>query len=408
MTEEDHSELAAFADAEEIDLFHTAGEFERLEIEEPDEGIVPLRLVGERGVYFGLWNAAGFLERARRRAAALNVDEHPTYRALVLAAAAEELETDGFVTRRDVLLAEGTDVPANVFAPEEALALIGLALRLHGNTTAGADLGNTRLGSWWHFVLTRDLLREGWRWFSACVAHRTATGEDTALNLGWTTHERFRRVLQIRDRLHAQAKAPSGRAVADELVFQLEALLLFLSASFDAAARVAHLAYFDGAYERAGWRRERWHAELSGVDRELADLVADGSRGGTLLRLISLLRNTIHGEALQTIDLRLSGAPPENPIGLSPREAAKITVHIASLGGAGPEAWGLREHGGRTYLKPDRFARSTSGSSTRRRRSGRSTGGRAVARWSLPAPGLMIGAARRCRRRLPSCWSRMS
>jgi beta-glucosidase len=47
-------------------------------------------------------------------------------------------------------------------------------------------------------------------------------------------------VLQIRDRLHAKAKQPQNATVGDELVFQFETFLLFLSAAFDAAARVAH------------------------------------------------------------------------------------------------------------------------------------------------------------------------
>ena len=227
------------------------------------------------------------------------------------------------------------------------MALVGLALRLHGNKSIGADLADLRLsGSTYHFLLGRELTHSGWRWFSGCVSTSHATNDDTALNLGQAALERFQRVLQIRDRLHAQAKIPSTPTVGDELVFQFETLLLFLSATFDAAARVAHLVYFGRNYDEAGWRRGGWTRQLAAAEPRLAALVADGTPGGTVLKLISRMRNN-HGEALRTITLQSGGRPSENPVEVGVSDATKTVADIAFLGDD-PAAWGLREEHGRT------------------------------------------------------------
>jgi hypothetical protein len=55
------------------------------------------------------------------------------------------------------------------------------------------------------------------------------------------------RVLQLRDRLHVLAKQEPNRTRGDEVTFQFETPLLFLSATFDATASVADILYL-GAF----------------------------------------------------------------------------------------------------------------------------------------------------------------
>lgn len=157
------------------------------------------------------------------------------------------------------------------------------------------------------------------------------------------------------NRLERAQDVPPNPTVADELVFQFETLLLFLSATFDAAARVAHIVYLGADYEEAGWRRGSWQRELRDAEPGLAALVADGTPGATVLKLISRLRNTIHGEALRTITLQRDGAALENPVELNAADAAKIVVDIAFVGDD-PFEWGLWEEHGRIYLSADRYA----------------------------------------------------
>lgn len=126
---------------------------------------------------------------------------------------------------------------------------------------------------------------------------------------------------------------------------------------FDAAARVAHLVYFSRDYDEAGWRRGGWAKQIAAADPRLAELVADGTPGGTVLKLISRMRNTIHGEALRTITLQSGGRPTENPVELGASNTTKTVAEIVFLGDD-PAAWGLREEHGRTYLSADRYAES--------------------------------------------------
>jgi hypothetical protein len=359
LTDDDRDELLAFANYDELELMRTARDaLPRLEIQEPREDFVPIHTVGNGVGVFWVWHAARLRTWAQEVSDRTGISQEEAYRAIVFAAAAEEADADGFVTNRGFLRANHVEPQATLYTPAEAMALIGLALRVHGNARIGADLADLRLsGSTYHFVLARELTHAGWRWFSGCVATSHATKDDTAINLGQATLERFQRVLQVRDRLHAQAKIPSTPTVGDELVFQFETLLLFLSATFDAAARVAHLVYFGGDYEEAGWRRGGWAQQLAAAASPLAGLVADGTPGGSTLKLIARLRNTIHGEALRTITLQPGGRATENPVELSVNDAAKSVTDITLLGD-NPAAWGLYEEHGRTYLSADRYAES--------------------------------------------------
>ena len=185
--------------------------------------------------------------------------------------------------------------------------------------------------------------------FSGCVAHSSAVGDDTALHLGQAAAiSRLERVLQIRDRLHAQAKQTV--AGSDELIFQFEAWLLFLQAAFDAAARVAHLVYLDRHYEDAGWLRDGWKKELAGPAPTLAGLVENETRGAAVIRLVSTLRNTIHGK-----QLRLFGTTEiAHPVQLEERAAEKLAGQIKLLGEE-PQAWGLTIERSRPYLVADRY-----------------------------------------------------
>jgi len=358
LTREDVSELLAFSHYDEVELVHTAQDaLPRLEHQDAtDEDFVPIRHIGDGASLFWVSNAKRIRERARTMAVQEDLGEEVVYRGLVFAEASEEMDADGFVTSRPYLLQVGPDFSG--YTPAEAMALVGLALRVHGNRSIGSDLTDLSLGgSTFHFILGRELTYEGWRWFSACVAHSLAIKDDKAINLGQTALERLQRVLQIRDRMHASAKIPSSETTADEVVFQFETLLLFLSAAFDATARVAHLVYLGPDYKEAGWRRSGWHERLTQAEPELASLVADGTEGGTVLRLISRLRNSIHGEALRPLTTQRGGARPEHPAEFPEGLAARTIGDIQFLG-EDPVDWGLRVDRTRTYLTADRFAES--------------------------------------------------
>jgi hypothetical protein len=358
VSDSDVALLLSFADAEELELTRTApGGLPWLKPQEPQEDFVPIHRVDPSGGtgLFWVWHAAKLAERARGLTEETDIDERSAWRALVLSEATEGMEADGFVTARDLLLEQRSLGGPAIYTVDEAVALVGLALRLNGNRAIGRDFLDLRLeGTTFYLVLARELLPASWRWFSGCVAHSHTVGDTTALNLGQATLGRFVRVLQIRDRVHGQAKLPQRPSVGDELVFQFETFLLFLSAAFDAAARVAHLVYLSGDYGDAGWRRPQWHSRLAAAAPTLAAVAADGAPAGAVLKLISRLRNTIHGEALRSTDFRRSGALPQSLVEVAQPEAANLLVEIELLGEK-PQTWGFVVEHARTYLAVDRY-----------------------------------------------------
>jgi hypothetical protein len=355
LTESDQRLFAMFGQIPELELVHTAGdELPRLETKEepPDEDVVTIHEVGPAGWQgtFGVHRASWVREQAHALASHAGVPAEEAWRALVMAEAADARESyDGFVTRRDYLLREQRD---RTYSFEDAFALIGLALRLRRGRNLGPDLipvGPTDF----HFIVARDLTPSAWRWFSACNAHARATGDETISALAQTTIERLQRVLQIRDRLHAQAKVRRSSGTADELVFQFETLLLFLTAAFDTAARVAHLVHIDQKYWQANWRWREWRKKLPA---SLGDLADDGSTGAAVLTLISELRNTIHAQALQKVTLAGVGINDILPR-LTSDQAVALRRRIVDLG-HDPSSWGIVEQAATTYLRVDRYTES--------------------------------------------------
>jgi hypothetical protein len=363
LSADDVALLRVFAADAELEIWHTRQGIEQ-HLEVVDDFDTPFPMGGSRTVFgisaesstmFGIYGVDRLREQAAAIAAETGENEEEAFRALAFAAASDELDADGFVTTREYVLAKTGSNRAIAFSPNDAFALIGLVRRAHGNDTLGSDMMNVRLGgSTYHFILERELLRDGWPWFSGLVSSGSANGEDGLVYLGQTARERFTRVLQIRERVHLAAKGEPTRARGDEIVFQLETLLMFLSAGFDAAARVAHVVYFGGDYGSAGWRRERWRERLREAAPELAVLADDETTGGALLQLIGALRNTIHGEGLRAGEVAQAGQPPAQLVRVTEREAERLKRLLAQIG-ADPTAWGVHETTRDLRLAADRF-----------------------------------------------------
>jgi len=207
-------------------------------------------------------------------------------RGVRLAAVAEDMEANAFVTADPVLLSNrhvSVLARGNVRSVEEAIALVGLLLRSRGDYVvwpeSGLPWGYGRYG--FYFGLTRAMLPAAWRWFSACVASRSNSGAASPLYLGDATLRRVQRSLRCRDLVHVEAAKPDGRDVAEEALLYLDSLLVALGGAFDAVARVAHLAYGLPAHQfkYASWHREKWLVSLASADADLAERMARGTEG---------------------------------------------------------------------------------------------------------------------------------
>ncbi len=183
--------LTNFVSYPELELWRTAPDaYPRFEIDEPFD-TTPLAIGGAVSILtraegggagvFGVYGLNRLRERADQIAAEHGIAATAALRALTFAAASDEVDADAFVSRRHFLATdrEGSRDPI-VVSPEEAMALIGLVLRARGNHSIGADLMDFRLeGSSFYFLLARDLLHSGWRWFSGCVMAGHAASDDS-------------------------------------------------------------------------------------------------------------------------------------------------------------------------------------------------------------------------------------
>lgn len=173
---------------------------------------------------------------------------------------------------------------------------------------------------------------------------------------------RLGRALRARDYFNVRVRSPRPEDAWDEALFFFETALVSLNGALDAAARFCHLAYcLNAPVWSASWSRATWREELLGVAPELKELLDPSS--GRLVQcrtLVSVLRNSIHGEAL-TEELHSGGA--EGPrtmdyglgaVAVASSDGRRLLTAAGSLGGA--DSWGLEERFNQDVLiLPARF-----------------------------------------------------
>jgi hypothetical protein len=273
--------------------------------------------------------------------ATLPVDEaERRRRSDVLAAqvADQGVDADVFVTRRDYLLKAQWRVTrdATVCTPEEALTLIGLYLRRQ-NEFVLAKMGNDELRmnrGLFVWVGTRELLPEAWRWFSACVQHAGATPESRLGLLGQSLFERFGRALEARDRVHHARNQLQNNDLMDEALSNLDQVFLLLMSCVDIVARVAHsVLRLSGSERNAAWQSANWIDQFRKAQPALAMIVAPSAANHDALTILRLLRNSVHGSALQGMGVLRFGSPMQYLVGLPSEDEAQLLQAMDHLGG---------------------------------------------------------------------------
>lgn len=285
-------------------------------------------------------DSSAYRERGESEAAAQRVRD---VRALE---AAREAGADLFITERPYLHDLSWELARQVVlaSPESALPLVGLYLRRQGVflTYRSADGKATAYLSrgLFYWVGTRDLLPAGWRWFSACVY--ADEERDELIYLGQSLFQRVQRALRDRDAVLWALNQPQNNDIADDALESLDGVLLGLMAAVDVTARVAHRALALNSNEyQAGWQNKRWLSEVAETSPSLAALVARGTSGANIVEILRLLRNSIHGAALQP--LAISSQLRERDatlVGLPPDDAQRLVTAMDAVGGR--RAFGLR------------------------------------------------------------------
>jgi hypothetical protein len=288
-------------------------------------------------------------------------DRDAILNALLLAAASRELGVDAVVTGSRVLLdpdlRDSLARESNAMRPKQAIALMGLYLRLRENFTYDHPTREPwrlldRHGFYW--VLTRELLPSGWRLVAACQQHFTSTGQDDLLRLSFSALTRLDRSLRARDRLQEQLKLVQRGNTADEALFYLDTFSIFFVSAFDAIAHIANIIYgVSTSPLEVGWRRPRWLKKLSKLAPTLASLVDKGTPTRDALDLLALLRNTVHGEALRAFATSGTVRPLENLVLLPKAEQASVLDIVSRRGGN--VLWGVRPSSFGMALQADTF-----------------------------------------------------
>lgn len=267
-------------------------------------------------------------------------------RAAFLLGAARSLRVDMLVCD-DLILLPGffrrfVD-EANPMSPRTALGFVGLFLRSREDFTVDMSPGfshSVNRGSF-YWTLTRALLPEGWRWFGACVDAGLLRGRDV-VSVAQTALRRVDQALRARDRFLIQLQLPQNNDTADELLFYLDMMMLALNGALDVTGRIANEVYgIDARPTEVSFRREGWLRKLKRVAPAIADLV-EGDEHGTTIEIMARLRNTIHGESLQTARHWGPSVPTSTDLLLpvdDPMETASLLEKMACL-----DEWGYQRH----------------------------------------------------------------
>jgi hypothetical protein len=216
-------------------------------------------------------------------------------RQLLVLQVAASLGCDALVTASELLrreLPEAFIARSGAMSPDEGLAVIGLFLRSQGRRS--------------------------------CVIDKTATWEDSV---------------------------PRGLFywLLARPLLPLDVALLMLNGALDATARVVHRVYGFGraSVGKAGWRKDDWWLKrLAERDSMLADSVKGQTSRRDVMDIVGLLRNTIHGEALEGISSHdeMGVRDVESLVRLPRRDEQKLLAARERCGGQAE--WGVRDVGG--------------------------------------------------------------
>jgi len=281
---------------------------------------------------------------------------------LALHVASEAVQADIYITERPYLYADGklASTPGvTVCTVKEAMTILGLYLRTQGEFVIPTGSKSFKFSfnrGLYFWVGTRELLPEAWRWFSACVQHSTKIGDDKLLLLGGSLLDRVARALQSRDDIHTALNLPTNNDNTDDALGSLDNVLVLLMGSVDVSARVAH--YVLGLSPRqeygAAWQKAAWLRQIRATAPNLALIVDPNTSGEHILTILRLLRNSVHGAALQGITV-LENNKQEMLIGLPANDEADILMAMDAMGGR--DSWGFRPLlPGRSHVDPAMLA----------------------------------------------------
>lgn len=275
--------------------------------------------------------------------------------ALASQVARQAIGADIYVTERPYLhkVSWSINDGVTICNVAQALAAIGFYFRSQGVfPIANRHRFNRGLFLW---VGTRELLPEGWRWFTACVQSATGAGDDSLMILGGSVFQRVQRALEARDAIHLALNQEQHNDTQQEALSNLDLVLVLLMAAVDVTARVAHRTLGLGSKEyEAAWQKDGWIKKVKAAAPDLANVVAKSTDARATLEILRLLRNSLHGAALQGLAAVRQGQRRTNLVGLPQPDKDALVAAMQQMGGL--DMWGVRDAlPGRVHLDPGEF-----------------------------------------------------
>ena len=296
-----------------------------------------------RASIFGNWPDAAEADHRSPAYSHLPAEEAARRRrtdAIAAQVAAQAVGADIYVTERPYLHAVTWELARGVVicSPLEALAVLGLYFRTQGVFPVAQRYSFNRGLFYW--VGMRELLPEAWRWFGSCVNHSLKTKDHGLMVLSGSLLQRVDRALETRDEIHLALNQPQDHDTQESALSNLDVVLILLMAAVDVAARVAHRILGLSAEEyRAAWQSSKWRDQVRSSAPNLAAVVDTGSRGEAVLSILRLLRNSVHGTALQGMAFQSELRSRENFVVLPEADREDVRLAMEKLGGLG--VWGL-------------------------------------------------------------------
>jgi hypothetical protein len=275
---------------------------------------------------------------------------------VIAAQATEAIDADMFITERPYL--RTTKLPAAdgvlIATPLEALPVVSLYLRGQDQFIGlrGAD-GRFTMSLTRGMFYSRagvELVPHGWTVLRALAEHAQGGGDRRMFELAQTVFGRLQQTLVARDGMYWALNRPQNNDTAEEALSAFDLALLTLMGAVDASARIAQ-RLLDVRSSDPSWLNERWRKRVGEASASLDAVFRDGCPHLHALRVLAVLRNSIHAAQIDPLALSISWGKVTTVIELGADRATRLRSAMNNLGG--PAAWGVDRHAtGRDYADP--------------------------------------------------------
>lgn len=229
---------------------------------------------------------------------------------------------------------------ARLVSVSEALSVVGAHVRQRDPVPLAGNPALQQARAEVYAMTGRSLVPGGaglWK-----LASRRENGREDLQDYVEAAIGRIGQAIRGRDGVHEALRIATGRHGVEDALYHFDVVLTSGVAALDAIARFTHLYFgLNSPKNLAGWNRPAWLKELRRAQKDVADIVRNGSRIGAALRIIHYIRNTIHGVPVReflNVEPGRFDSPVEHRVALS----AELVELVSEAGGPlGP----LSDHG---------------------------------------------------------------